>query len=177
MPELTYLYTLASLSVTFVGFSALVIILRQAMGGEMSKLDILITRIFIQLGFIVAAGAMVPALLLLFALPPPLVWRLSSLAAAVPSFLFATTYPRRRRAASGMPTPVAVWIDVAILATAALALASNAAGLGFVPNAALFAAALTGVFFLAAWAYLQALQLLLRPHIARLAGTDRQSEK
>ena len=71
MPELTYLYTLASLSVTFVGFSALVIILRQTMGGEMSKLDILITRIFIQLGFIVAGGAMLPALLQLFALPPP----------------------------------------------------------------------------------------------------------
>src|SRR3979490_2093793 len=136
MPELTYLYTLASLSVTFVGFSALVIILRQTMGGEMSKLDILITRIFIQLGFIVAAGAMLPALLLLFALPQPLVWRLSSLVAAVPSFLSAPPDPRRRPAASGLPTPVTIWVDVAFLTTAALALTCNAAGFGFVPNAA-----------------------------------------
>jgi hypothetical protein len=173
MPELTYLYTLASLSVTFVGFSALVIILRQAIGGEMSKLDILITQIFIQLGFIVAAGALLPALLLLFALPQPLVWRLASVATAVPSFLFAATYPRRRRAASGMPTPVVVWIDVAILTSCAGVLACNAAGLGFVPNAPLFAASLTGIFFLAAWAYLQALHLLLRPHIARLNTPDR----
>jgi hypothetical protein len=52
-----------ALSITFVGFSALVIILRQTLGGEMSKLDILITRIFIQLGFLVAAGALLPALL------------------------------------------------------------------------------------------------------------------
>jgi len=168
MPELTYLYTLASLSVTFVGFSALVIILRQTMGGEMSKLDILITRIFIQLGFIVAGGAMLPALLQLFALPPPLVWRVASVAAAVPSFLFAATYPRRRRAASGMPIPVVIWVDVAILASCAVVLACNAGGLGFAPNGPLFAAALTGIFFLAAWAYLQALHLLLRPHIARL---------
>src|ERR1700688_2500124 len=100
---LTYLYALASLSVTFVGFSALVIILRQTIGGEMSRLDVLVTRIFIQLGFIVAAGAMLPPLLSLLSLPPDLIWRMSSIAAAVPSFLFAVTYPSRRHAASGMP--------------------------------------------------------------------------
>jgi hypothetical protein len=63
LPGSTYLYTLAALSITFVGFSALVIYLRQTVGGEMSKLDVLITRIFIQLGFIVVAGAMLPPLL------------------------------------------------------------------------------------------------------------------
>jgi hypothetical protein len=56
----------ATLAVTFVGFSAFVIILRQTIGGKMSRLDVLTARIFIQLGFIVAAGAMVPALLSLF---------------------------------------------------------------------------------------------------------------
>lgn len=62
LPGTAYLYTLAALSVTFVGFSALAIILRQTFGGEMSRLDILITRIFIQLGFIVvaASAAVVP---------------------------------------------------------------------------------------------------------------------
>jgi hypothetical protein len=54
------LYTLAALSVTFVGFSSLVVVLRQTMGGEMSQLDVLITRTFIQVGFLVAAGAMLP---------------------------------------------------------------------------------------------------------------------
>jgi hypothetical protein len=165
---LTYLYALASLSVTFVGFSALVIILRQTIGGEMSRLDALVTRIFIQLGFIVAAGAMLPPLLSLLGLPPVLTWRVASTAAAVPAFLFAMTYPMRRRAASGVRTPVAIWIDVVILLAAALILGGNAAGLAGEPSAGPFAAALTAILFLSGWAYLQALNILLRPHIDRL---------
>jgi hypothetical protein len=168
LPGSTYLYTLAALSVTFVGFSALVIILRQTLGGEMSRLDILITRIFIQLGFIVAAGAMLPPLLSLFPWPPALIWRTSSFIAAVPSFLFAVTYPARRHAASGVPTPFVIWIDVLILLTAAMVLFCNAVGLGFGPSVGPFAAALTSVLFLSGWAYLQALNILLRPHLSRL---------
>ena len=71
LPGSTYLYTLAGISVSFVGFSALVIVLRQTFGGTMSRLEILITRIFIQLGFIVAASAMLPNLLWLFSLSHP----------------------------------------------------------------------------------------------------------
>jgi hypothetical protein len=167
----SYLLTLATLAVTFVGFSALVIILRQTIGGEMSRLDVLTTRIFIQLGFIVAAGAMIPALLSLFQLPSTTLWRASSAAAAVPSFLFAVTYPWRRRKASGVGTPIAIWIDVLILLFAVGVLGCNASGLGFEPSAGPFAGALTAILFLSGWAYLQALNTLLRPHISRLGPT------
>ena len=168
MSATTYLLALATIAVTFVGFSALVIILRQTIGGEMSRLDVLVTRIFIQLGFIVAAAAMLPPLLMLFSLPPTITWRISSIAAAVLSFLFAVTYPSRRHAASGVRTPVAIWIDILILSVAALILAWNATGLGIEPSAGPFAAALTALLFLSGWAYLQALNILLRPHIDRL---------
>jgi hypothetical protein len=168
LPGSTYLYTLAALAVTFVGFSALVIILRQTLGGEMSRLDILITRIFIQLGFIVAAGALLPPLFALFSWSPTTIWRVASLAAAVPSFLFAVTYPARRHAASGAPTPFVIWIDVLILLSAALVLICNGIGWGLTPGVGPFAAALTSILFLSGWAYLQALNILLRPHISRL---------
>jgi hypothetical protein len=164
----TYLFALATISITFVGSSALVIILRQTIGGEMSRLDVLVTRIFIQLGFIVAAGALLPPLLMLYSLPPDLTWRVSSLAAAVPSFLFAVTYPHRRHAASAVPTPVLIWIDVLILLVAAMVLAWNASGVGIEPSAGPFAAALTAILFLSGWAYLQALNILLKPHVDRL---------
>lgn len=170
--ESNYLFTLATLAVTFVGFSALVIILRQTIGGEMSRLDVLVTRIFIQLGFIVAAGAMLPSLLSLLGLPPDLLWRLSSVAAALPSFIFAITYPSRRRAASGVKTPIAIWVDVPILLSAAVILAWNAVGAGVRPGAGLFAVGLTAILFLSAWAYLQALNLLLTPHIRRLTRSQ-----
>lgn len=59
------LNALAAVSVTFA-FSSLALVLRQVMGGEMSKLDILIARTFIQLGFLLAAGALFPAVFSLF---------------------------------------------------------------------------------------------------------------
>jgi hypothetical protein len=165
LPGASYLYTLATLSVTFVGFSALVIVLRQTFGGELSKLDILITRIFIQLGFLVAAGAMLPPLLAFFSVPQSLNWRLCSLCTAVPSFLFAVTYPARRRAASGAGAPLAIWIDVFLLVFAALVLLANGLAIGFTPAPGPFAGALTGILFISGWAYLQALNTLLGQHL------------
>jgi hypothetical protein len=164
LPGSTYLYTLAALSVTFVGFSALVIYLRQTAGGEMSKLDVLITRIFIQLGFIVVASAMLPPLLTLFDWPHDRIWRVASLVAAAPSLLFAVTYPARRRAASGARTPALVWLDVLILVLAAVVLILNAAGLVTEPGPGPYAAALTGMLYLGGWSYLQALNTLLTHH-------------
>ena len=167
LPGSTYLFTLAALSVTFVGFSALVVVLRQTFGGEMSKLDILITRIFIQLGFIVVAGAMLPPLLSLFALPDNLIWRIASIVPAIPTFIFAVTYPSRRQAASGVPTPGIVWLDVLVLVLASLALVCNAVGLGFQTGPGPYAAALTTILFLSGLAYLQALNTLIGHHINR----------
>src|SRR5262249_7958050 len=122
----SYLFTLATLAVTFVGFSALVIILRQTIGGAMSELDVLLTRIFIQLGFTVAAGAMLPALFSLFPMPERVAWRISSLFVAIPIVAFALSYPARRRAASGLRTPRQVWFDVMVLLVAGAALLVNA---------------------------------------------------
>jgi hypothetical protein len=172
LPGSTYLYTLAGISVSFVGFSALVIVLRQTFGGTMSRLEILITRIFIQLGFIVAASAMLPNLLSLFSLPQPLIWRVASAAAAAPSLLFASTYPARRRAASGVQTPAAIWIDVFVLLLAATILICNALGIGYEPGPGPFAAGLTVILFLSGWAYLQALSLVLRHHFKQRGEHD-----
>jgi hypothetical protein len=168
----SYLYTLAALSVTFVGFSALVIVLRQTFGGALSKLDVLITRIFIQLGFLVAASAMLPPLFALFGLRQDLIWRTCSLCTAIPSFLFAVTYPARRRAASGVPTPLAIKVDVFLLAFAALVLAANGLGFAFEPGPGPFAGALTGILFISGWAYLQALNTLLGQHLSGISKTN-----
>ncbi len=174
LPGSAYLFTLAALSVTFVGFSALVVVLRQTFGGEMSRLDILITRIFIQLGFIVVAGAMLPPLLSLFQWKHDLIWRAASIVPAVPTFIFAVTYPSRRQAASGVRTPVVIWIDVSILVLASLALLCNAIGLGFEPGPGPYAAALTTILFLSGLAYLQALNTLILHHTGR--GKSRHSQ-
>ena len=173
LPGTSYLFTLAALSVTFVGFSALAIILRQTFGGEVSPLDLLITRIFIQLGFIVVAGSMLPPLFMLFDWPAVTIWRIASLFPAIPSTVFAITYPGRRKKASGLPTPWFIWLDVTILGLAALALYCNALGLGFTPGPAPYAAALTTILFLSGLGYLQALDTLVMLHTRRRARADK----
>jgi hypothetical protein len=155
------------MSVTFVGFSSLAIVLRQTMGGEMSKLDILITRTFIQLGFIVAAGALLPALLTLFHLEEIAAWRLASTLTALPVMAFAVTYPVRRKSASGVRTPTVIWIDALAILGFALLLGCNALGVVVATGPGPYTAALTGVLFVSGWAYLQAVNTLIRHHRAR----------
>jgi hypothetical protein len=44
LPGTAYLYTLATLMVTFAGFSALLLMIRQAAGAQLSPLDRFLTR-------------------------------------------------------------------------------------------------------------------------------------
>ena len=46
LPSSAYLYTLALLAMTFVGFTAIVMILRQRLGGPVSRFDTLVARFF-----------------------------------------------------------------------------------------------------------------------------------
>src|SRR5215472_12158280 len=99
-PALSYLQTLSTIAITFVGFASLIIILRQTLGGDMSQLDVLLTKTFIQLGFIVTAGALLPSLLALLPCSASSAWRISSLMVALPILIFAIAYPLRRHVAS-----------------------------------------------------------------------------
>lgn len=53
----SYLYTLATLMVTFAGFSALLLIVRQAAGARLSSLDRFLTRTVVGHLFVLTGGA------------------------------------------------------------------------------------------------------------------------
>ena len=55
-----YLYTLAMLAMTFVGFTAIVMIFRQSLRATLSAFDALVARFFMVWGFTIAYGAMLP---------------------------------------------------------------------------------------------------------------------
>ena len=63
--ESDYLSQLASLSLSFVGFSAVVVTLRGALGGELSDRHLRLVRLYIEGGLLVTALALVPKLLTL----------------------------------------------------------------------------------------------------------------
>jgi len=58
LPGANYLYALATVSVTFVGFSALLLVFRETIGGRMTGYDSYFALSFMQAGFIVAAGGL-----------------------------------------------------------------------------------------------------------------------
>jgi hypothetical protein len=147
-----YFATLAVIAVTFVGFSTIFVSMRQAMGGEMSKYDVLLTRNILNLGLLVVAGSLIPALLVMFRLGPEPAARIGSALVAIPAVVFNLTYPRRRRAATGHPMPRKVVIDLALVYLAAVVLAAGALGTGLADSVALHALGLTillGATFLA----------------------------
>src|SRR5215470_12459262 len=106
LPGAPYLYTLATLSMTFVGFCAIVIVLRQTIGKEMSGWHVVLTRLYIETGFWAAAFSMLPPLLALCGLPHATVWRVCSVLIAVVMVGYGAAYPRRRRRMTVDPVPL-----------------------------------------------------------------------
>jgi hypothetical protein len=120
-----YLYALAQIAITFAGFTALFMMLRQTFGGTTTKYDLFVTRNYLFFSFLVVIGSMVPSLLAAFGIAQDLIWRLSSLAVAIPMGVFVVTYPSRRRRLVGAGFPLRVWPMQLILASAAIVLFFN----------------------------------------------------
>jgi len=110
-----YLYTLAVVAVTFVGFSTIFATFRQALGGDVSKYDLLLTRSILHLGLIVVLGALLPPMLALLGFKANLIQRGASAVAGILALVLNATYPARRRAATGRPMPKKVWIEATLI--------------------------------------------------------------
>ena len=139
---------------TFAGLSVLTMILRQILGGRVTKWDSFVTRTWVQLGFMTTLGSILPPLLILFQVPAPICWRISSGVMAVILGVWALTFPRRRQAINPTPLPLQVVGFSLSMDAAALALAANAL---FVPNELLigvYAAAVTAILIAAGLLFL-----------------------
>ena len=90
----TFLYTLASLMITFAGFSALLLALRPAAGAKLSLLDRYLAKTVMTHIFVLTAGALLPALFALYDLPEKWIWRGSAVLFALPMLYLQVTYPR-----------------------------------------------------------------------------------
>jgi hypothetical protein len=140
-----YLYTLATVGMTFAGLSVLTMIFRQLLGGQITKWDSFVSRTWIELGFMTAFGSMLPPLLLLFEAPAPIAWRISSGIMAVLLGGWALTFPRRRLAANPTRLPLQVVIFSLAMDIAALALAANAIVVPVERLAGVYAAPVTAI--------------------------------
>jgi hypothetical protein len=140
-----YLYTIATVGMTFAGLSVLTMILRQMLGGRLTKWDSFVTRTWIQLGFMTTLGSILPPLLLLFDGPEQIAWRISSGVMAVMLGSWAVTFPRRRHAVNPTVLPLQVVIFTVSMDIAALALAANAVVVPRELMAGVYAAAVSAI--------------------------------
>jgi hypothetical protein len=176
LPGSEYLFTLATVTVTYVGLSSLIVVFRQSMGAPLAKYDVFLTRNFLRMGFTAVAGALLPPLAALFGIPAEVVWRAAGLLVAVPVSLFALTYPSRRYVATGQPMPKRIWLDVFILVAAAVILLLNALGMPVRPGPGPYALGVSIILLSSFLAFLHALELLLDVPARPVRSSSQHSE-
>jgi hypothetical protein len=155
----SYLYTIATVGMTFTGLSVLTMILRQMLGGRMTRFDSFVARNWVELGFMTTFGSILPPLLILFGPPAPIAWRVPSGIMAAILGIWALTFPRRRHAVNPTRLPLQVVVFLLAMTIAAAALAANAMIVRGELLAGVYAAAVTtiligaGLLFLFAFVY------------------------
>lgn len=159
--ESDYLLRLATLSLSFVGFSAVVVTLRGALGGKLSDRHIRLVRLYIEGGLLVTALALVPTLLNLLHVPDAVTWRLSSAIAALIFTLVLLIQFRRRRAVEPGRFPAWVVIIYTVSIVAVVVLWLNVVGLPFPPSAGPYAVGLTWALCVFGFTFVRTIELFL----------------
>jgi hypothetical protein len=158
--ESDFLLRLAALSLSFVGFSAVVVTLRGALGGELSDRHLRFVRLYIEGGLLVTALGLVPTLLTLLHMPESVTWSVASAAAAlIFTFLLVTQF-RRRRTVEGRFPP---WVVVifAISLAVVLSLWLNVAGIPYRPSVGPYAVALTWALGVFGFIFIRTIEIFL----------------
>jgi len=159
--ESDFLLCLAALSLSFVGFSAVVVALRSALGGEISERHLRLVRMYIEGGLMVTALGLVPTLLNLLRLSESVIWQASSVAAASIFTVLMLTQFRRRRVVEAGRFPPWVVIIYAISLLTVVGLWLNAAGTPFKPSVGPYAVALTWALCVFGFIFVRTIDIFL----------------
>jgi hypothetical protein len=156
------LYTLATVMITFAGFSALLYVVRQAAGAKISLLDRFIARTVMTYVFVLTAAALLPLLLALFEIDEKQIWLWSGLLFSLPMLALQMTYPVRRRKAVGSVPPPAIYAVFVVFGSAV-----TLAMLVYVLaadrySAAVYITALTIDFFTVVFGFVNALDIIMQ---------------
>jgi hydrogenase-4 membrane subunit HyfE len=135
LPGSGLFYALAALSMAFVSFTSIVVVLHQGTGKPLSPIHVLLTLAYCEMGFMATASAMFAPVLAICGIREDLVWRISSaliLAILVPYLVF---YPKRlRQAAPGERLPLRRYIFIILGTVVVVALCLNIVGLPLKPG-------------------------------------------
>jgi hypothetical protein len=158
----TLLYTLATLMITFAGFSALLFVIRQAAGAKLSLLDRFIVRNVMTYTFVLTGGALLPALLALFDVEQTWIWRVSGVLFALPMLALQASYPVRRRKAVGTVPPPAIFAVFVLLGSAVTLAMLIYVLVSTQYSPAVYITALTIDFFTVIFGFVNALDIIMQ---------------
>lgn len=160
LPGSGYLFNLSLVAVTFAAISVLVMLVRQTMGGRLSKIDIHLVATYVSIGFVQAIAAMLPPAAGLLGLSGRAVWGVGSgLAAIGIAAVFANILWERSRI---MKEPMTSLISVSYVlqGLAVLILLANAA-LPAIQGTGPHVAAMTFSVAVVMWSFVRRLVSLL----------------
>jgi hypothetical protein len=130
-----YFYALAAVAMAFSAFSAIVVVIRQTLGAALTPFQLLLTRVLIEHGFLVALLSFLPMLLALFAMPHKLIWQISSAATAASLSWWSIDYALRRfPAVRTKRHPTFAWVNYSISGCVVVILVCNTLGFPFSPQ-------------------------------------------
>jgi hypothetical protein len=157
-----YLLRLASLAMTLVGFSAIIVALRRASGGELNDYHRVVAAFYIESGLAITAFCVLPEALNLTGMAAATIWRVASVTAGLVNTALTISLDRRARSLKSMQVPslnANSVIAVIILAVFWL----NAIGFPFGPGVEPYAIAVTAFLFLIMWIFKQNLGAFIQP--------------
>ncbi len=166
------LYTMAGLMVTFAGFSALLLAVRQAAGGRLSRIDRYLAKTVLTQLFVLTGGALLPPIIALYDMSESLIWRISASLFALAMLSLLLSYPYRRRKAIGKGPPPIILAIFVVLGSAVIAAMLIYVLSGFRYSAAAYITALTINFFTTAFAFVTALDVIMQQPIDAPAGNQ-----
>ena len=160
LPGSSYLLNLAVISITFVAFSTIVVVFREAQGAGLVEYEVVLLRLFLVSGLEATVFSLIPPLLGLFGIAPLWVWRVSSLAFAL-VMIWRGIYFRRRQ--SRFERRRLIDFLYVIYVVVILSLLINALGIFIEPNPGLYALAATWLLVNAIIVFILGLERFLHP--------------
>ncbi len=125
--DVTYLVAIATVSITFVGFSSVVVVFRQTQGNRLDRPHIFLVRFFIEMGLIVTVFALLPLLLAVLGLAEISLWRWASAIYALVHLAYIRILYRRFPQYAGgrfsvrrnlLPVILSIFIDALLILNA-----------------------------------------------------------
>jgi hypothetical protein len=134
LPGSAFLYTVATLAMTFVGFCAVVLVLRQARAEKATDLQLMHSHGYIEVALSAVAIAILPPLLAVCGLSELRTWQWSSATIAVGLIAYTVYILNAFYKLSRGKIPAYVWINQLVTALVILLLIGNVFGVPNPPN-------------------------------------------